>query len=256
MERKESEMLIDELKFDEHNFNSHTREGMKLLEKSVREHKFGRSILVDKDNNIIAGNGVVETAKKLGRRKIKVIETTGDEIVVVKRTDVDINTKQGREMALADNTTSAVDLCWNKDEIEKAKEKWDVIPEAWGLNDNREEIASKDSAYEQKIVTPIYEITGDVPEVSTIVDARKVKSLLYDIDKSSAPKNVKEMLKICAYRHAVIDFSKMAEFYAHANKQIQTLMEDSGLVIIDYDKAIANGFVEVVKDIKDMIYED
>ena len=125
---------IEELKFDDHNFNKHTEEGKKLLAKSLQHHKFGRSILVDKDNNIIAGNGIVETAKNLGMDKIKVVETTGEELVVVKRTDVDINTKEGREMALADNATSAADLSWNEEELALAEQMWNVDVNEWNVD--------------------------------------------------------------------------------------------------------------------------
>ena len=50
---------IADLRFDDKNFNRHTSYGMSLLEKSLRELGAGRSILLDKDNNIIAGNGIV-----------------------------------------------------------------------------------------------------------------------------------------------------------------------------------------------------
>ena len=48
---------------------------------------------------------------------MRIIETQGDELVAVKRTDVDLNTQKGREMAFADNATASVDLSWNKDNI-------------------------------------------------------------------------------------------------------------------------------------------
>jgi hypothetical protein len=35
-----------------------------------------------------------------------VVETTGNQIVAVKRTDIDLDSKKGREMALADNATA------------------------------------------------------------------------------------------------------------------------------------------------------
>lgn len=104
---------ISELEFDDKNFNKHTEYGMNLLDKSLREHGAGRSILVDKNNKIIAGNGIVEVAGQIGLNKTKIVETTGDELVVVKRTDVDLNTKKGREMALADNATANADLEWD-----------------------------------------------------------------------------------------------------------------------------------------------
>ena len=66
-------MKIDELKFDDKNFNKHTEFGMGLLEKSLRENGAGRSILIDKDNNIIAGNGIIEAAGSVGLENIKVL---------------------------------------------------------------------------------------------------------------------------------------------------------------------------------------
>lgn len=110
---------ISDLKFDDQNFNEHTEFGMSLLEESLRENGAGRSILIDKDNNIIAGNGVIEAAGQIGLDNVKIIETTGDEIVAVKRTDISLNSKKGRKMALADNATAAADLSWNKDNLTK-----------------------------------------------------------------------------------------------------------------------------------------
>lgn len=108
---------IKDLKFDDKNFNKHTEFGMSLLEKSLRENGAGRSILLDKDNNIIAGNGIVEAAGQIGLEKVKIVEAQGDEIVAVKRTDIALDSQKGREMALADNATAAVDLSWNKENL-------------------------------------------------------------------------------------------------------------------------------------------
>ena len=125
---------LSELIPDNKNFNRHTEFGMQCLEKSIRANKFGRSVLVDKDNRIIAGNGVVETAAAIGETKIKIVETTGDELVVVKRTDLSLDSKAGREMALADNSVAAVDLDLNEDEIRKAVEDFNIDAEKYGYN--------------------------------------------------------------------------------------------------------------------------
>lgn len=122
---------IQDLKFDDKNFNKHTEFGMGLLEKSLKQFGAGRSILIDKDNNIIAGNGIVEAAGQAGLENVKIVETTGDEIVAVKRTDVSLNSRQGREMALADNATAAADLEWNKNTLgeffnPEDLDKWNV----------------------------------------------------------------------------------------------------------------------------------
>lgn len=124
---------ISELKFDDKNFNLHTQYGMSLLEKSLRENGAGRSILIDKDNNIIAGNGIIEAAGSIGLDKLKVVETTGDEIVAVKRTDLSLDSAQARQMALADNAVANADLKWDNDTIEEVSEKFGFDPGDWGM---------------------------------------------------------------------------------------------------------------------------
>ena len=123
---------IKDLKFDDKNFNKHTEYGMSLLEKSLRENGAGRSILLDKDNNIIAGNGIVEAAGQIGLEKVKIVEAKGDEIIAVKRTDISLNSHKGREMALADNATAAVDLDWDKEAI--ADEFDEDEAKSWGVD--------------------------------------------------------------------------------------------------------------------------
>lgn len=125
-------MKIDELKFDDKNFNKHTEYGMSLLEKSLRENGAGRSILIDKDNNIIAGNGIVESAGQIGLDKVKVIETTGDEIIAVKRTDISLNSKKGRKMALADNSTAKADLEWDEENLKSEFDEEEL--KDWGVD--------------------------------------------------------------------------------------------------------------------------
>lgn len=123
---------ISELKFDDKNFNKHTEYGMSLLEKSLRENGAGRSILIDKDNNIIAGNGIIEAAGNIGLEDLQIVETDGTKIVAVKRTDITLDSEQGRTMALADNATAAADLEWDKDKLAEYFEPEDT--EAWGLD--------------------------------------------------------------------------------------------------------------------------
>lgn len=123
---------IKDLKFDDKNFNKHTEYGMSLLEKSLRENGAGRSILLDKDNNIIAGNGVVESAGQIGLEKVKIVETNGDEIVAVKRTDISLNSKKGREMALADNATAKADIEWDDEAIKSEFNEEET--KGWGVD--------------------------------------------------------------------------------------------------------------------------
>lgn len=129
---KEKVINIEELTQDEHNFNKGTVGGAELMERSLNELGAGRSILVDKNGKIIAGNKTQEAAIKAGIKKVRIIETTGDELVAVKRTDVDINDAKGRELALVDNLATQVNLAWDEAEIEAMEvEGFDASDWGW-----------------------------------------------------------------------------------------------------------------------------
>ena len=87
---------------DSHNFNNGNEQGQQLMERSFKELGAGRSILLDRNGNIIAGNKSQQAAIAAGINMVRVIETTGDELVAVKRTDVDIDSAEGRKMAYLD----------------------------------------------------------------------------------------------------------------------------------------------------------
>lgn len=96
---------MDEIKFDKRNYRLHNDENKRVIKKSLKELGAGRSIVIDNDGEIIAGNGVYEQAKKLGI-KTKIVETDGSELVVVKRTDLATSDDKRKKLALADNAAS------------------------------------------------------------------------------------------------------------------------------------------------------
>lgn len=97
-------MELKDLKQDSRNYRKHNDRNITLIRKSVDEAGLGRSIVIDKNNEIIAGNGLVSAISK--DTPIKVIETTGDELVVVKRTDLDTNDDKRKKLAVMDNSAS------------------------------------------------------------------------------------------------------------------------------------------------------
>lgn len=128
------ETKINDLIPDDKNFNEGTQYGQHLIEESLRKFGAGRSVLIDKNNRIIAGNKTIENAAAIGMEDVIVVETTGDKIVAVKRTDVDLDSKEGREMALADNATSAVNLRWDEDALKQAEAEFGIAPSEWGVD--------------------------------------------------------------------------------------------------------------------------
>ena len=91
------------IKFDKRNYRKHNDKNKKLIKKSLNECGAGRSIVVDNEGEIIGGNGIYEA---WGNKPIKVIETDGSELVVVKRTDLNTNDEKRKKLAVMDNSTS------------------------------------------------------------------------------------------------------------------------------------------------------
>ena len=93
------------IKLDRRNYRKHDDKNKNLIKKSLEECGAGRSIVVDAEDEIIAGNGVFEQAQKLNI-PVKVVETDGSELVVVKRTDLKSDDERRKRLAVMDNSTS------------------------------------------------------------------------------------------------------------------------------------------------------
>ena len=130
---REQVVDIDSLRQDTHNFNRGTEEGQQLMERSFKELGAGRSILLDREGNIIAGNKSQEAARKAGIKRVRIVETTGDELVAVKRTDIDIDSAEGRRLALADNATTQANLVFDHKELEACMLECELDPNEWGV---------------------------------------------------------------------------------------------------------------------------
>jgi hypothetical protein len=109
---------ISDLIADDKNFNKGSEFGNSLIEKSFRKFGAGRSILIDKNNRIIAGNKSVENAMAIGMEDVQIVESDGTKIIAVKRTDIDLDSEQGREMALADNASAKANIVFDAEVIE------------------------------------------------------------------------------------------------------------------------------------------
>lgn len=119
-----------QITFDKKNYRKHSEQNKKRIRKSLTECGAGRSVLVDKDGCLIAGNGVYEQAEKMGI-KTRVVETDGTELVVVKRTDIGTEDDKRKLLALADNATSD-GVEWDLQNIAADFEV--SVAEDWGIN--------------------------------------------------------------------------------------------------------------------------
>ena len=107
-----------------------------------------------------------------------------------------------------------------------------------------------DKKYTGKIQIPQYEPKKICPQLYELCDKGKYIELLRDINTSSVSEPEKEFLRYAAARHLIFNYSKIADYYAHTSPEMQSLMEKSALVIIDFDDAIANGYVRLSENIK------
>lgn len=147
---------IKDLKSDHKNARKRTDRSASLIKESLERYGAARSIVIDEDNRILAGNGTIEGAKAAGIKNLRVIETDGTEIIAVKRTGLSEEEKVG--LALADNRTS--DLSdWDADMLKQLSEEQDITP--WFDDEDLAEIIGE----VEKL--PAQELTDpdDVPEV-------------------------------------------------------------------------------------------
>lgn len=147
---------IKDLKADHRNARKRTDRSASLIAESLKRFGAARSIVIDEDNRILAGNGTVEGAKAAGIQNIRVIETDGTEIIAVKRTGLSEDDKIG--LALADNRTS--DLSdWDKDMLQQLSAEYDLAP--WFEADDLAEIIGE----AEQLPTEGLTDADDVPEV-------------------------------------------------------------------------------------------
>lgn len=164
------EASIDSLIPDNKNFNKGTEFGEHLMDKSLREFGLGRSILIDRNNRIIAGNKTAEKAADIGFNNVIIVETDGKSLVAVKRKDIDLDSARGRELALADNATSKANLSFDTDLIMQEAEKFDFSPEDWGvsLDVPEKESENNDDQTRKVIDTRLIVECGDVTKLSLL----------------------------------------------------------------------------------------
>ena len=116
---------------DEHNYRKHSETNKARIKKSIDEAGLGRSVVVDADGVLVAGNGVQQVIDK--NTPVRVIETDGTELVVVKRTDLHTGDPRRKTLALADNATSD-DVEWDFDTVLGEFEVEEL--QDWGVMDD------------------------------------------------------------------------------------------------------------------------
>lgn len=163
------ETNIESLVPDNKNFNKGTEYGDRLMDESLRKFGLARSIVIDKNNRIIAGNKTAEKAADIGFTDVLVVEVDGNQLVAVKRKDIDLDSTKGRELALADNATSKANLAWDESLIEEVLQQWGFDPQDWGVDVfQQEEPEQEEPSGKKEISTRLIVECGDVTKLSLL----------------------------------------------------------------------------------------
>ena len=207
---------VEELVKHPKNPNTHTSKQIELLAKIIKSQGFRSPIVVSmRSGVIVTGHGRLESAIKAALEMSS--DTLLDLIGELEEVDFDVDLT-GFEQQDIDELLKGV-----SEEGEKEGGYLDI-------------------EYTNKIKAPNYEIKGEKPSIGELCDTEKYDSLISEIDKSNLTEEQKKFLRVGASRHIVFNYEKIAEYYAHQEKEAQEHMEDSALVIIDFDKAIEKGF--------------
>jgi len=223
------------------NAKEHPKEQIEQIKKSITEFGNLDPIGIWHDE-IVEGHGRYEALKQLGYTDIPVIRLDS------------LSDEQRRAYTLIHNQltmNSGFDLDTLKVELDNIGEI-DMSEFGFSLDD-----LTEDETYTRKIEPPTYEPTEETaPGIDELCNKSKYDDLLRYIDNADIPQDIADFLRLAATRHIVYDYGRIAEFYAHQPKEIQELMESSALVIIDYDKAVANGFVKLTNELETLFGGD
>ena len=241
---------LDDLIPYANNAREHTDEQVAQVAASIQEFGWTNPIITH-GQTVVAGHARLAAARKLNLKEVPVIDRS------------DMSEAQWKAYVLADNQL-AQNATWNEglltlelDALAELDFNLDLLGfgDLDALMDTGEPEKLKDS-YNKSIETPIYEITGEKPSVSDLYSSEKTERLLKEIKESDLPDDIAEFLIHAAQRHTVFDFRNIAEFYAHSDAVTQNLFERSALIIIDFESAIENGYVESSKYFAEFADED
>lgn len=235
---------VDELKGNPKNPRKNDG-AVDTVAKSIETYGFKNPLIIDEEGIVWCGNTRLKAAKKLGIDEVPCIVVN------------DLTPKQMEEYALLDNKTNEI-AEWDFDLLSEILPDLDLDDFGidWGLTEEKEEEKhEEENPYTMKVDIPQYQITGECPKLKECINEDKVAELIKEIQNADITDEQKAFLINSAYRHLVFDYSKIAEYYAHQDKIMQELMEKSALVIIDFNDAIKNGYVEIRKEIEDIVGE-
>lgn len=233
------EERVDQLLANPLNFRLHPDYQQQALAGSIDEIGFIRSLTVNKRTGRVVD----------GHLRVTLAARSNVETLPVEYVDLDEDEEAmalaslDPIAALAETDKAKMQELYNmiQSDDERVKQMLLDIAEREGLANQG------DQQYTHKIISPVYTPKGEQPAPGELFDETRTQTLLSEIQAADLPDDVRQFLIRAAARHTIFNYKKIAEFYAHASQDVQTLMENSGLVIIDFDRAIELGYVKLTE---------
>ena len=263
------EKLID--KSRQYNLNPRKIEDKELIRLKDHLYKFGDlgGVVYCRNNKAYVGGN--QRSKIFDGANIEIIETFDtpreDKTVAVGFIAWNDRKYMYREVIFTEEEFREACIVANSDggewDIDILKDNWlvdDLVELGFDiellLDDFISDTAEKDNPYTRKIESPIYQPSDNCPQLSALFDTEKTDQLVNEIHSQKIPKDIRDFLLMAAGRHTVYNYENIADYYAHATEEVKQLMENSALVIIDFDKAIEQGYVKLSDVIRDQYLEE
>lgn len=230
------QVALSDIRPYERNAKIHGQEQIDKLKESIKEFGFVNPCLIDRDYNLIAGHGRVMAAEQLGMESVPCVFIEG------------LTDEQRRAYILADNKLAELAewdsamLASELAELEQAG--FDISLTGFELGETEVEDET-DNTYVKNIDIPHYTPSDEPVSIHDCYDTGKYEELLQRISEANLPDEERSFLMLAASRHIVFNYKRIADYYASASPKMQRLMEDSALVIIDVNDAIAKGYARL-----------
>lgn len=222
----------------------HNEDAVEYVANSIREFGFKVPIVVDSNNVIIAGHTRYKASKQLGLSEVPCIVAD------------DLSDEQIKAFRLADNKVGEI-ATWN-DELLKLEldDICNIDMSELGFESLKDVLDEQENIYTSEINIPQYEPTGENTLLSDCLNDDKTQALIEEIEESNISKEEKTFLIKAAQRHNQFNYTNIANYYANASEEMQELMERSALVIIDYDNAVRNGYVQLSSSLESILEDN
>lgn len=203
-----------------------------------------RPIVVNDQYEVLGGNMRLRACIEAGMKEVTIIRAS------------ELTEDQQREFIIKDNVGFGewdMDALANEWDAEELQE-WGVDLQVFGGEDGQP--GESENNYSKKVEAPIYEPKNEKPDYLSLFDQERTNELIQEIQSANIPQAEKDFLTLAAYRHTVFNYERIADFYAHSSPEVQKLMEDSALVIIDFQRAIELGYVKLSEEISKLYDEE